>query len=49
MKMKIGWKKIKILNELYLYFNGNLIYKRWLSRNKGRVFHENEGLSQKHK
>ena len=38
---------IKIIedNQLYLYFNGKLIYKRWLWRNKGRMFHENEGLT----
>ena len=25
-------------NELYIYMNGKLIYKRWLKENKGIVF-----------
>lgn len=33
-------------HELYVYFNGILIYKRWLKYNIGRVFHDNEGLTQ---
>lgn len=33
-------------DELYLYFDGILVYKRWLNRNYGRVFHEKEGLTQ---
>lgn len=34
--------------ELYVYFNGNLIYKRWLknSQKHGKVFHDKEGLTQ---
>ncbi|MDY8135469.1 hypothetical protein [Aquimarina sp. 2201CG5-10] len=31
-------KKIKNENELYLYFNGKLIYKRWLDLGYGKVF-----------
>ena len=31
--------------ELYLYYNGVLIYKRWFDYGYGRVFHENEGLT----
>lgn len=25
-------------NELYVFYNGSLIYKRWLNRGKGKVF-----------
>ncbi len=31
-------KEIKNDNELYLYFNGKLIYKRWLDLGYGKVF-----------
>ena len=31
-------KEIKDDNELYLYFNGKLIYKRWLNLGYGKVF-----------
>ncbi|WP_440066538.1 hypothetical protein [Tenacibaculum discolor] len=31
-------KEIKNDNELYLYFNGKLIYKRWLNLGYGKVF-----------
>ena len=31
-------KEIKDGNELYLYFNGKLIYKRWLDLGYGKVF-----------
>lgn len=41
------FKKIINNGELYLYFMGKLIYKRWINRGKGRVFHENEGLTSK--
>lgn len=34
-------------NELYVYFQGACIYKRWLDHDYGKVFHENEGLTQK--
>lgn len=30
------WKKI-VGDELYVFFNGQLIYKRWLSLGYGRV------------
>ena len=36
-------------NQLYVYFNGVLVYKRWMFPNTkfyGRVFHEQEGLTQ---
>lgn len=33
-------------HELYVYFNGVLIYKRWLKQGKGRMFHDKEGLTQ---
>ena len=49
-KIKKMITKINEGLETYVYFNGVLIYKRWkLPNNKsyGRVFHENEGLTQK--
>jgi hypothetical protein len=30
--------KEKIGNELYVYMNGSLLYKRWLNMNYGMVF-----------
>jgi hypothetical protein len=30
--------KVIVNNELYLYMNNDLIYKRWLNRNYGMVF-----------
>lgn len=39
-------RKIIIGNELYLYRGNILIYKRWISRGYGKVFHDNEGLTQ---
>lgn len=44
--MKTKLTKNIVKNELYLYCNGELIYKRWLDKGYGRVFHENEGLTQ---
>jgi hypothetical protein len=35
--------KVRIKDELYVYMNGFLLYKRWISRGYGRVFHEGEG------
>lgn len=31
------WKE-RIGDELYVYYNGQLIYERWLSKNYGQVF-----------
>jgi hypothetical protein len=31
-------------DEFYLYMNGKLVYKRWLTNDKGRMFYENEGI-----
>lgn len=31
--------------ELYVYYQGILIYKRWLQRDTDMVFHRGEGLS----
>ena len=33
-------------HELYVFMNGVLIYKKWLSRGTSRTFHEGEGLTQ---
>lgn len=30
--------KVKIKNELYVYMNGSLLYKRWLNQDYGKVF-----------
>lgn len=30
--------KETIGNELYVYMNGSLLYKRWLNRNYGMIF-----------
>jgi hypothetical protein len=30
--------KIKTEDELYVYMNGKLLYKRWLKHNYGKVF-----------
>ena len=39
--------RLVIDNQVYIYFQGVLIYKRWLTPHTyGRVFHENEGLTQ---
>lgn len=35
-----------VKDELYLFVNGVLFYKRWLNTDKGRMFYENEGLTQ---
>ena len=32
------FKEITEDNELYLYMNGNLIYKRWLDTGQSKVF-----------
>lgn len=40
------WKEI-FGNELYVYYCGNLIYKKWLNTGVDRVFYEGEGLHQK--
>lgn len=37
--------KVVIKGELYLYYNGQLIYKRWIGNQYGKVFHNGEGLS----
>jgi hypothetical protein len=36
------WKEI-IGPELYVYVNGHLLYKKWLSTGQERLFHEGEG------
>jgi hypothetical protein len=32
------FKKVTKGNELYVYMNGNLIYKRWLNTGQSKVF-----------
>ncbi len=32
--------KVRIGNELYVYFGGSLLYKRWINKGYGKVFHE---------
>jgi hypothetical protein len=43
--------KVIVDNQLYVYFEGKLLYKRWYNtaRSYGKVFHENEGLTIKAK
>jgi hypothetical protein len=31
--------KVRIGNELYVYFGGSLLYKRWIDQGYGKVFH----------
>ena len=38
--MKGGFINITIGDELYVYYGGSLLYKRWISRGKGRIFHQ---------
>lgn len=33
-----GFVKVTIGNELYVYFGGSLLYKRWLDKDYGKVF-----------
>ena len=33
-----GFVKVKIGNELYVYFGGSLLYKRWISKGYGKLF-----------
>ena len=32
--------KILTKTEFYLYYNGKLIYKKWLTSNMGRIFQD---------
>tara|TARA_B100000900_G_scaffold332427_1_gene293304 strand:- start:567 stop:695 length:129 start_codon:yes stop_codon:yes gene_type:complete len=32
--------KVRIGNELYVYFGGSLLYKRWIDLGYGKVFHD---------
>ena len=34
-----GFVKVKIGNELYVYFGGSLLYKRWIDKDQGKLFH----------
>jgi hypothetical protein len=33
-----GFVKVKIGNELYVYFGGSLLYKRWVNKGYGKLF-----------
>jgi hypothetical protein len=44
VERKGGFVNITIGNELYVYFGGSLLYKRWINQNTGRVFHQNGKL-----
>jgi hypothetical protein len=39
VEIKGGFVNVTIGNELYVYFGGSLLYKRWNDRNQGRIFH----------
>jgi len=43
-ELKGGFVKVMVGNELYVYFGGSLLYKRWIDKCKGRVFHQNGKL-----
>jgi hypothetical protein len=40
VEIKGGFVNVTVGNELYVYFGGSLLYKRWIDRKKGRVFHQ---------
>jgi len=31
--------KVRVGNELYVYFGGSLLYKRWIDRDHGKLLH----------
>ena len=33
-----GFVKVKIGNELYVYFGRSLLYKRWVNKGYGKLF-----------
>jgi hypothetical protein len=41
-EIKGQFVKVIVGNELYLYFGGSLLYKRWINRGKGQVFSKNQ-------
>jgi hypothetical protein len=38
VKIKGTFVKVIIGNELYVYFGGSLLYKRWINKGYGKVF-----------
>jgi hypothetical protein len=40
IEIKGGFVNVLVGNELYVYFGGSLLYKRWMNQGKGRVFHQ---------
>jgi hypothetical protein len=39
VEIKGGFVNVTVGNELYVYFGGSLLYKRWIDQGKGRVFY----------
>jgi hypothetical protein len=39
VEIKGGFVTVTIGNELYVYFGGSLLYKRWINQGKGKIFH----------
>ena len=46
VEIKGGFVKVTIGNEMYVYFGGSLLYKRWINQGKGRIFHTPGKLQQ---
>lgn len=40
VEIKGGFVNVTHGNELYVYFGGSLLYKRWIFRDKGKIFHQ---------
>lgn len=39
VEIKGGFVNVTMGNELYVYFGGSLLYKRWIGQGTGRIFH----------
>jgi hypothetical protein len=44
VEIKGGFVIVTIENELYVYFGGSLLYKRWIDKDYGKVFHMNGSI-----
>jgi hypothetical protein len=40
VEIRGGFVNVIVENELYVYFEGSLLYKRWIDKCMGRVFHQ---------
>jgi hypothetical protein len=40
------FSKVMIGHELYLYYEGKLLFKKWFNSTQEHVFHSGEGLTQ---